>query len=354
MIRFHDWKSTLIGPGTPILEALKIIDTVSLQIALVVDADGKLLGTVTDGDVRRGLLRGLSLTDPVAAVMFSSPRTLGTGKTDAEILQYMRARSLRHLPVLDEAGRVVDLKLLNDVVDLDRRKNLVVIMAGGPGTRLRPLTVDCPKPLLSVGGRPILETIITSFRTQGFYRFVLSVNYKADMIEEYFGDGSRHGVQIGYVHEKERMGTAGALSLLPERPEKSFVVMNGDVLTGVDFRQLLAFHEEHDSPATMCVQEYRVQIPYGVVEHEGNRLVSIVEKPQHKFHINAGIYILEPSVLDCIPRDCCFDMPSLFAAILGKGMQPCTFPLREYWMDIGRMDDYEQAQLDFGKHFVGE
>jgi NDP-sugar pyrophosphorylase family protein len=224
-------------------------------------------------------------------------------------------------------------------------------MAGGLGTRLRPLTENTPKPLLPVGGRPLLETIVENFANQGFQKIFLSVNYKAEMFEQHFGDGSRFGVQIEYIHESDRMGTAGALTMLPSRPENPLIVMNADLLTTLDFRQFLEFHRAHRAKATMGVREYAFQVPYGVVEADGERLVSISEKPVHQFFVSAGMYILEPEVLDRIPAGCFFDMPTLFQSMLDEKVDAAVFPVREYWLDIGRLDDLERAQVEFGKFF---
>jgi NDP-sugar pyrophosphorylase family protein len=227
----------------------------------------------------------------------------------------------------------------------------VVLMAGGMGTRLHPLTQQHPKPLLKVGEKPIIQTIIENFVTQGFSQFRICINYLGEKIKAFCGDGSHWDVQIEYIEEDKRLGTAGALSLLPQRPEKPFFVMNGDVLTKVDFVRLLRFHEKQQNLATMCIREYRYQIPYGVVKLERHRIVELKEKPVEYYNINAGVYLLEPVVLDYIPQNKYFDMTHLFELMMEKNLQVGSFPLREYWMDVGRKEDFDQADIDYAGQF---
>ncbi|SDX28738.1 nucleotidyltransferase family protein [Paenibacillus sp. CF384] len=338
-----------VYPATTIIEALHIIDRGSVQIALVVDEEQRLLGTITDGDVRRGILRGIELTSPVSQVMNREPRTAKLDMDRDMMLSIMQYLNLRQFPVLDNDGRVVRLELIDELLQRgkDTKDNWVVIMAGGLGTRLGELTKDCPKPLLRVGAKPILEIILESFVASGFHRFYLSVNYRADMIRDYFGDGTRWGIEIRYLHETKRLGTAGALGLLPEQPNSPIIVMNGDLLTKVNFRQLVDFHLESGSKATMGVREYEFQVPYGVVQVESNRLRSIEEKPVQKFFTNAGIYVLNPEILHKIPQDMYYDMTTLFEETLGNDLTTSAFPIREYWIDIGRLDDFERANGEF-------
>ncbi|SHF35242.1 nucleotidyltransferase family protein [Desulforamulus putei] len=347
----RSWKDVLVSPCASILNTIKVIDSAALQIALVVDDAGRLLGTVTDGDIRRAILRGLSLDEPVSRVMNSSPTVARVNEDRQEILAVMKARNLRHIPVLDETGRVVGIEILEELLKGGRKENLVVLMAGGLGSRLRPLTQDCPKPLLKVGSRPILETILHNFIEYGFERFYISVNYKADMIKQYFGNGNRWNVQIKYIEEKERLGTAGSLSLLPEKTEHPLLIMNGDLLTRVNFDQLLSFHIDNQVQATMCVREFDLQVPFGVVKIDGHRLLGIDEKPVQHFFVNAGIYVLQPDVLELLPRGMYYDMPDLLARIVEQGKETAVFPVREYWLDIGRLSDYEQANGEYEEIF---
>lgn len=346
-----DWQSNLVAPSTPVLDVMALIESRDAKIALVVDEARRLLGTVTDGDIRRGILRGVPVGGPVEQLMFREPTTAAFDATPESILSLMRQKQLQHIPLLDAAGRVASLETLEELEAGNQRDNCVVLMAGGLGTRLRPLTEDVPKPLLKVGDKPILETILADFAAHGFHKFYISVNYKAEMLIEHFGDGSRWGVDIHYLHETDRLGTAGALSLLPERPDKPFFVMNGDLLTKVNFGHLLDFHARQSASATMCVREYDFQVPYGVIKLDGQRIAAIEEKPVHRFFVNAGIYVLEPSCLDLIPRRRYFDMPSLFDQLVAGEQNTAAFPIHEYWLDIGRMEDFERANQEYGERW---
>jgi NDP-sugar pyrophosphorylase family protein len=259
------------------------------------------------------------------------------------MLALMRRKVIHHLPLIDEDHRLVGLATLDDLVGAVERPNWVVLMAGGLGTRLHPLTKECPKPLLKVGEKPILEIILESFAEQGFKQIFLSVNYKAEMIQDYFGEGDRWGVQINYIHEKERLGTAGALSLLPGQPTTPMIVMNGDILTRTSFDSLLKFHEAQNAVATMAVREYDFQVPYGVVRVDGTKIEAIEEKPVQHFFVNAGIYTLSPKALAYIPKNTFFDMPTLFEHLIAANQPTAAYPLREYWIDIGRISDLEKA-----------
>lgn len=343
-----DWKRILIKPDASIIEAIEIIDNGSLQIALVVDSDNRLLGTVTDGDVRRGLLKRIDINEePVTLIMNAKPTVARSNENREAIFALMKAKDLGQMPIVDEQGRVISLETLHSY----EPDNWVVIMAGGIGSRLSPLTQDNPKPMLHVGDRPILETILLNFAEQGFRKFYIAVNYKAEKIEDYFGDGAKWGVTIKYLREKERLGTAGSLSLIPERPQLPLLVMNGDLLTKVNFRQLLDFHQEHRAVATMCVREYRIQLPYGVVQLDKHRLTGITEKPVHNFFVSAGVYVFEPDALGYVPADAYLDMPSLFEKLIAGQKETAVFPLREYWIDIGRMGDFKRAEGEFYEVF---
>ena len=346
-----DWRKTLITLSAPILEAVKIIDASALQIALVVDGHSRLLGVVTDGDIRRALLKGLSLDRSVELIMNKDFTAVGVDSDRDKILELMKQKDLRQIPVVDDRGRVVDLKLLTEMIQLPERQNWVVLMAGGMGTRLQPLTDDCPKPLLKVGDKPLLGTIIEKFIEFGFRKFFVSVNYKAEMIEAFLGDGSQWGIEVFYLRENKHMGTAGALGLLPTRPSCPLIVMNGDVLTSVNMQHLLDFHLANKARATMCVTDYRFQFPYGVIQADHHRLTGIEEKPIHRFFVNAGIYVLEPEALEFVPKNSFFDMPNLFEKLIARGDETVVFPIREYWMDIGRMGDFERANGEYMEVF---
>lgn len=346
-----DWRKTMISPSTPILEAIRIIDVGALQIALVVDENRRLLGVVTDGDVRRAILNGVSMDKPVHLIMYRDVTTVNNLASREEIIALMKKYDLKHMPILDKDGVIFDLKVIIDLIDEPKKDNWVVIMAGGVGARLRPLTDDRPKPLLEVGGKPILETILENFVSFGFRYFFISVNYKYEMIEDFCGDGCKWGIEIQYLREKKKMGTAGALSLLPAKPEKPLIIMNADVLTNVNIQQLLDFHNGHKAVATMCVQDYHFEVPYGVIKINQHRLLGLDEKPVHRFFVNAGIYVLDPTVLDIIPAQEYFDMTELFTRLIDRNFETVAFPIREYWMDIGRAEDYKKANGDYSENF---
>lgn len=342
-----EWKTVTTAPTTTIIDAMKIIESKAMQIVLVTDMHGKLLGTVTDGDIRRGILKGISLNEPVTLIMKKNPITAHCDQSLEVIFRMMRELGIKQIPVVDGDGRIVRLELLDKIIKTSTKDNLVVIMAGGLGTRLKPLTDSCPKPMVSVGGKPVLETIINSFIDQGFNNFVIALNHMAESIQGYFGDGSKWNANIDYLIEDKRLGTAGALSLLSSRTDKSILVMNGDLLTKVNFIHLLDFHREQRATATMCVREYSVQIPYGVVDFNENHLNKIEEKPVQTYFVNAGIYVLEPEVLYLIPQNQYYDMTTIFEKLIANKMATTVFPIREYWIDIGHHQDYEKANSEY-------
>lgn len=345
-----DWKKIAVTPTASIHEVMLVIDQGVMQIALVVDENDHLLGTVTDGDVRRAILHGNGLDTPIADFMNATPVTGLVDEHPSAWQRTMARHELRHLPLLDAQGCVKRLTILTPP-DEPQRDNLVVLMAGGLGSRLRPLTDDVPKPLLEIGSKPILETILESFISQGFHRFRLCINYKGDMIRRHFGNGERWGVEIEYLEEQQRMGTAGALSLMPDLPNEPFFVMNGDLLTKVDFVRLLAFHKQQNNIATMCIREHRHQVPYGVVKLDEHRIVELREKPIQFSFVNAGIYVIEPRLIKQIPHNQFFDMTDLVNKLLDQNVPVGSFPLREYWMDVGKLEDFKQAHIDYPAQF---
>lgn len=348
----QSWENILVQNNQTLLETMKIIDESSLQFAVVVDEVNHLLGTVTDGDIRRSILSGNPLDIEITRVMNTSPITAVVGNSRKKYYQLMQTKKLKQLPIVDEKNKIIDILFLDKVVT--KGENTVVLMVGGLGTRLRPLTNEIPKPMLKVGGKPILETIIECFKQYGYINFILSVNYKKEVIQNYFQNGEAFDVNITYLEESKQLGTAGALSLLPQKPTKPIFVMNGDLLTQVNFEQIMHFHEENKSLATMCVREYEYQIPYGVIETNGSNLVSIKEKPINKSFVNAGIYILSPEALNYIPENKFFDMPELFQKLIDLEKTTTVFPIREYWLDIGRMDDFKKADYEYTEIFLKE
>jgi dTDP-glucose pyrophosphorylase/predicted transcriptional regulator len=347
----QDWRQILVKPSDSIFRTLEVIDRSSMQIALVVDEKGHLLGTVTDGDVRRGILSGLSLDSEVVQVMNKNFSSCSVDDAREKVLALMTNKSLHQLPVIDHNGRLIGIHTIDSLMSSTARENIVLLMAGGLGSRLKPLTDNCPKPLLRVGGKPILESIIESFIEQGFKNIYISINYKGEMIEDYFGDGSDLGVQINYIREDKRLGTAGSLKLLPKTNNQPIIVMNGDILTKVDYRNLLDFHTSQKADATLCIREYQLEVPYGVVSIEGNKFIGIKEKPKERFYINAGLYVLNPDLIGYIPENTYFDMPELFKILANTNRETTVYPIREYWMDIGHMDDYEKANGEYQRIF---
>lgn len=339
-------KDLSLPPIASIRQVIAVIDHGAAQIALVTEFD-RLIGIVTDGDVRRGLLRGESLDAPVTKIMRRDFRFLPTNGTAAGALALMQREALHQIPVLDEAGKIVHLFLLEDLIKPQSLSNSVVIMAGGEGKRLWPLTHDCPKPMLQVAGRPLLEIILQQCLDAGFEDFYFAVNYLKEQIQSYFHDGSAWGARIRYLEEDIPLGTAGALNLLPQRPDHPFLVLNGDVLTRVDYTHLLRFHADHQSAATLCVREHSTQIPYGVVHMDDEKVVALQEKPVLTHYVNAGIYLLNPDMLDLLPKDMFFDMPKLFEAAAHEGYPVSAFPIHEYWLDIGLPETLERAHREW-------
>ena len=338
------WKKALVPITVTLAQVIRNLDESTLQIALVVSADRVLLGTLTDGDIRRGLLRGLDLNSSIESIIYREPLVAPPQLGRDTVLQLMQANKIHQLPVVDEDRRVVGLHLWNELMVPGQRPNLMVIMAGGQGTRLRPHTDNCPKPLLTLGGKPMLEHIIERARAEGFQRFVLAIHYLGHMIEDYFRDGSRWQVQIDYLREESPLGTAGAISLLNPRPGAPFLVSNGDVLTDIRYAELLDFHCRHRASATMAVRLHEWQHPYGVVRTKGVDIIGFEEKPIARSHINAGVYVLEPGALDALSAGEHCDMPTLFSRLQERTARTIVYPMHEPWLDVGRVDDLERAQ----------
>ncbi len=326
-------------------EALKVINSGAVKIALVINDDNELLGTLSDGDIRRGLLRRKTLNDSIEDIYSREPVIASTYCSSEELSRLCQMHRVSQVPIIGEDKKVVDLFFL-DEERLNKYENTVVLMVGGMGKRLRPLTEDTPKPMLKIGGKPLLQTIIEGFSNFGFTNITMCLGYKSIVIQEFFQDGSRFGVNIDYVVEDKRMGTAGALTLLKKKPKKTFFVMNGDLLTNVNFEKMLDFHESNNSKATMCVGEYEIEVPYGVVSIKDENICSIKEKPIHSFFVNAGIYLLEPGCIDLIPDNEYYDMTSLFEKLISEKHKTVSFPLQEYWLDIGNYSDFSKAQID--------
>lgn len=341
-----------ISPDATIEAAMQTIDRDGEGIALVIAPDGTLLGTLTDGDIRRGLLHGFGMDAKVAQLLdaksktaLARPLTASASATDDELLIAMNESGLRHIPMLNERGQVVDLALQRTLVRDQVLPVTGVVMAGGAGQRMRPLTLETPKPMLRVGDKPLMERIVEQMRDAGVGRICVTTHYKREKITEHFGDGSRFGVAIDYVTEDQPLGTAGALRLM-EAADAPLLIMNGDIFTEIDFRAMLEYHRESQARMTVGVRRHETVIPFGVINCSGSQIVSIVEKPRQEVLINAGIYLVEPSILAMIPDGNRYDMTDLIRATLAEGHRVEAFPIREFWLDVGRPADYEKAQAE--------
>ncbi len=347
-----NWQNALVDASTPVIDTMGVIDRASNRAAFVVDDQYHLLGLVTDGDIRRGLLKGISLQDPVEKVMNKSPLTCRVSDSTQAILRLMEAKDILQVPIVEEGDRLVNVLSKRDITERSVYDSPVFLMAGGFGTRLHPLTQECPKPLLNVGSKPILETILESFADSGFHNFIISTHYLSDMVQKHFGDGSQWDVTIRYTQEQEPLGTGGALGLLPEDlPDLPIIMMNGDILTNVNFPALLDYHHEGGADATICVRQHQYQVPYGVVQASDFKIQHIDEKPVSRYYINAGIYVLNPSIVKSVRHGEKIDMPQLLNQQLDAGAQIQMYPLDEYWLDVGRMSEFKQAQKDINQLF---
>jgi len=355
---YSDITNLCLGPENSIRQAIACIDQNSQGIALVVDEAYHLIGVVTDGDIRRAILAQSDLDMPLQQLLQVKvpatphvPVTASVGTSDAQLLQMMNEWELRHIPLLDPQGRVADIALLTDLVKGYELPMTAVIMAGGYGTRLHPLTEDLPKPMLPVGDKPLMERVVEQLRAAGIRRVDVTTHYKSDAITSHFGDGQRFGVDIRYVEEKHPLGTAGAIGLL-DISDDPLLVINGDILTRMDFRAMLDFHHEQHAEMTVAVRQHEFRLPYGVVETSGVQIVKIEEKPVIRHFINAGIYLLSPEACKSIPPGQAFDMTDLITKLLVEDRLVASFPIHEYWLDIGEHADYQQAQTDVQKQGV--
>lgn len=343
-------KNLEIFKDSTVKQALKVISKGGIKIAIVIDKKGKFLGTLTDGDIRRGFLKGLGVNSSINSIYFKKPIIAKMTDTKEKLLKLAISKQIYQIPVVNNNGKVVSMHVLEELIKIKKKTNKIIVMAGGKGMRLRPLTENIPKPMLKVGNKPILQTIVEKFKECGYENFIMCVNYRSKIIKNYFGDGKKFGVEIEYINEKKMMGTAGALSLFKRRPKESFFVVNGDLLTNLDFEKMLDFHIEHDAKATMCVSEYNIESPYGEVKLNNENIISIEEKPTHKIFVNAGIYILDPKCIELIPKKF-YDMPTLFKKLIAKKNKVISFPLGEYWIDIGRFNDFKKANFEYDNIF---
>lgn len=340
------WKHAAVPVGCTVEDAVKNLNASKLKIVLVVDKD-RLVGTITDGDIRRGLLSGVTLQDSVFKVTTTEPFVVSPSLHEQEALELMRVNKVYQLPIVDENREIVGLHMFDQLAasPINKLDNAMLIMAGGKGTRLRPHTENCPKPLLDVAGKPMLQHIIEKAQSEGFQKFIISLHYLGHMIQDFFGNGRKFGVEIEYITEESPLGTAGALSLLDNSDMGvPFIVTNGDVLTDMSYRGLLEFHLKNKAAATMAVRAHRWENPFGVVKVEGVDLVGFEEKPVVYSHINAGVYVLSPSSLNYLQSNQYCDMPTLFTRLKDDSCKTIVYPMHESWLDVGRHDDFELAQ----------
>lgn len=337
------WKKALIQEASTLEEAIKRIDAAALQILMVVDEQNKLIGTITDGDIRRGLLREVKLCDPIKKIMHGEALVVPEGLESEIILKVMAANSIKQIPIVNEKREVIGLHIWDRLVDGSSLENPMVVMAGGMGKRLHPYTKDCPKPLLSVYGKPILEHILRRAISDGFSQFYFSVNYLGDMIKNYFKNGEEWGVKISYITEDKPLGTAGALKNLENKIDTPFVVTNGDVLTHMKYSDLLEFHQKQNASATMAVRTFEQQNPFGVITLDGVMITGIEEKPVQTTQVNTGVYAFDSTIFDFLKKNEIEDMPNLFLKIRNSGERTVAYPMHEPWLDVGRPEDYKIA-----------
>ncbi|MCH9744487.1 MAG: nucleotidyltransferase family protein [Gammaproteobacteria bacterium] len=346
----NSWEKTMVQVDCTIENVIAVINEASMyRVALVVDENKRLIGTITDGDVRRAIMRHIPLTETVRKVMNDSPFVVHESEDKQKIRMLLEREDILQVPIVNDNYEVTGIETLHNLSKKQIQQNHVVIMAGGYGTRLKPLTDDCPKPMLSVGDKPLLEHIINELKNYGFHKFVLTVHYLSEKILNYFGHGEQWGVDIQYHYEHEPLGTAGALSAIcdSDKHDAPYIIINGDVLTKVHYTHLIHFHEVHEADITVCMRKYYVDIPYGVVRYEGHKLISIQEKPTIRQFVNAGLYVINPGVLKQLSLEAPYHMTDLIANAKKEGFKVVVFPIHEYWVDIGRIDEYRGVNREF-------
>jgi dTDP-glucose pyrophosphorylase len=337
------WCQAILPESSTFGQAIRNLDQVGIKIVLVVDKANKLIGTISDGDIRRGLLEGMDLNSPIASIIHHNALVVPPEMARDMVMQLMVANKIQQIPVVDWQQQLVGLHLWDEITTPPARANLMVIMAGGKGTRLLPHTQNCPKPMVLVVDKPMLEHIIERGKLEGFNHFVLAIHHLGHIIEAHFGNGERLGVKIDYLREQSPLGTAGALGLLNPRPDAPFVVTNGDVITDIRYGELLDFHNRYQASATMAVRIHEWQHPFGVVQMQGVEVVGFEEKPVARSHINAGVYVLAPEVLNELIAEAPCDMPMLFERLQAKAKRTVAYPMHEPWLDVGRPDDLVEA-----------
>ena len=343
----HDkWRSTILPVNATIESAIKVLNEIGLRIVLIADSDRRLVGTVSDGDIRRGLLKNLTLQSSIANIINPKSISVSESESPSKVLELMKLHRIQEIPIINSDKEIVGLHLWNNLNVDSHRENLFVIMAGGKGTRMHPKTIDCPKPMLEVRGKPILLRIIEAAKKQGFIKFCISIHYLGEVIEEFFGDGSDFGVEIHYLKEEAPLGTAGALGLLTPQPADAIVVTNGDLITNINYAEMIEFHNSNNADATMAVREFEIQNQFGVVAINGLQIVGYEEKPIYRSYINAGVYIINPEVLTLIKPNMRYDMPYIFEKLRIIDKKVVAYPIHESWVDVGSPEDFTSANMD--------
>lgn len=338
------WSRAVVHELSTIEEVIMNLETTGLKVALIVNSDEQLVGIVTDGDIRRGFIHGSGLKSSVAEIMNSTPATVGEGMLPQQVAFMMKNLKIQHIPIVDKSMNLIGLHVENRRVENELRKNRVVIMAGGKGIRLLPLTENTPKPMILVAGKPILEHILESFKQQGFSAFTICTNYLGDLIKEYFGDGLNLGIEIDYLDEESPLGTAGSIRNLKKIGNLPFIVINGDIISGINMGDLIDFHVENKAVATMAIRPYEMHNSYGVVETEGVNIVSITEKPLYRYQVSTGVYVFEPNVVNLMPSSDVLQMPDLFDHLRTLGHRTLAFHFQDRWVDVGTLEDLNGLQ----------
>ncbi|MDA8926837.1 nucleotidyltransferase family protein [Gammaproteobacteria bacterium] len=335
------WKETLLSIDSTIKDAIKCLDKTGLKIVLVIDKNNNFKGTISDGDIRRGLLNDMNLESKIDRILHKDALVVPDGLELDLIKSLMNSNKIFQIPIISDEQQVIGLHYWGEISTVSERQNYMIVMAGGMGKRLMPHTEHCPKPLVEVAGKPMLEHIIEQAKIDGFKNFIFSINYLGHMIEEHFGDGSRFGISIEYIKENEPLGTAGSISLIKNKINRAAVVTNGDVITDIHYGEILDFHEKHQAKATMAVKVYEQQNPFGVVETQGLEIISLKEKPITTDYINAGVYVISPSAVKKLETGSYCDMPDLFRKIIDDNEMTIVYPMHEPWVDVGRPADLE-------------
>ena len=340
-----------------IRKAISTIEKGGLRIALITNSQNKLVGTICDGDVRRGLLKGFTLDSPLSSIIQKNYHKASSKVSQKEISKIMKEKSISQIPIVTKDNKLIGLVISQDLLPDSSNlllPNYALLMAGGKGTRLKPITNDCPKPLLPINGKPILEIILEQCINSGIRNFYISVHYLADKIIKYFGDGSKWNVNIDYLNEEIPLGTAGALRLIPTNVKEPIIVINGDVLTKTNFQEILKYHSENNADITICAREHKLSSPYGVIEVQGIKFKSMVEKPSFRQLVNAGIYVINPQLIKQIKQNQYLDMPELIALTKTNDKNVIVYPVHEYWIDIGKPESLNKADFEWNEAMLNQ